>query len=134
FAQDELHDYDHRAQTPAVGADFLAVIDAQKGTPSYGKVVNTVTVQLAENEPHHMEYEWHKGNTIYAGGLYSDVAFALDVTNLPVMTLKSVNLPMDTPCGSVPDAFWTLKDGTAYGTWMGGPDLPGPCSYSHGQV
>jgi hypothetical protein len=123
-----------RPDSPAVGPDFLAVIDVQKGTPSYGKVVNTVTVPLAENEPHHMQYEWHKGDTIYAGGLYSDVSFALDVTNLPVMTLKSVNLPMDTPCGSVPDAFWTLKDGTAYGTWMGGPDLAGPCSYSHGQV
>ena len=134
FAQDSADALSGNPANPGVGPDFLAVIDAQKGTPSYGKVVNTVTVPLAENEPHHMEYEWHKGNTIFAGGLYSDVAFALDVTNLPVMTLKGVNLPMDTPCGSVPDAFWTLKDGTAYGTWMGGPDLPGVCTYTNGET
>jgi hypothetical protein len=134
FAGDEADDLEAQPTSPAVGPDFLAVIDVQKDAPSYGKVVNTVTVPLAENEPHHMQYEWHKGHTLFAGGLYSDVAFALDVTNLPVMTLKGVNLPTDTPCGSVPDAFWVLEDGTAYGTWMGGPNLPGPCSYSHGQV
>lgn len=119
---------------PAVGPDFLAVIDVQKGSESYGKVVNTVTVPLAENEPHHMQYIWHKGATIFAGGLYTDVAFALDVTHAPVMTLKSVVAPEDTPCGSVPDAFWTLEDGSAYGTWMGGPNLPGPCTYTNGET
>ncbi|WP_033384901.1 selenium-binding protein SBP56-related protein [Sporichthya polymorpha] len=123
-----------RPHTPAVGPDFLAVIDVQKGAPTYGKVVNTVTVPLAENEPHHMQYEWHRGDTIFAGGLYSDVAFALDATNLPVLTLRGVNLPTDTPCGSVPDAFWTMSDGTAYGTWMGGPNLPGPCTYTNGET
>ena len=120
--------------TPSVGPDFLAVIDVQKGAPSYGQVVNTVTVPFAENEPHHMQYIWHKGHTIFAGGLYSDAAFALNVANIPVMTLNGVNLPHDTPCGSVPDAFWVLEDGTAYGTWMGGPDLPGPCRYTNGET
>lgn len=50
------------------GPDFLAVIDATEGSPSYGKVVNTATVgPLVENEPHHMQYVWHKGDTVYAG-------------------------------------------------------------------
>jgi hypothetical protein len=120
--------------SPAVGPDFLAVVDAQQGSPSYGQVINTVTVPLVENEPHHMQYIWHQGETIFAGGLYSDFAYALDVTNLPLMTLKGVNQPLDTPCGSVPDAFWVLNDGTAYGTWMGGPDLPGPCTYTNGET
>ncbi|MDQ1696146.1 MAG: hypothetical protein QOJ03_1499, partial [Frankiaceae bacterium] len=43
-------------------------------------------------------------------------------------------LPTDTPCGSIPDAFWTLPDGTAYGTYMGGPVAPGACSYTDGQT
>ncbi len=43
-------------------------------------------------------------------------------------------MPTDTPCGSVPDAYWTLKDGTAYGTYMGGADVPGPCTYTNGEV
>ncbi|KWX01800.1 hypothetical protein LI90_2832 [Carbonactinospora thermoautotrophica] len=117
------------------GADFLAVIDATKGSPTYGKVVNTVTVgPLLENEPHHMQYVWHKGDKIYAGGLFSDATYVFDVTRLPQVRLVGVNLPQDTLCGSVPDAFWVLKDGTAYGTYMGGPDVPGPCVYSNGEI
>jgi len=41
---------------------------------------------------------------------------------------------MDTPCGSIPDAYWTLQDRTAYGTYMGGADVPGPCKYTNGAV
>jgi hypothetical protein len=118
-------------QDPALpGPDFLAVIDATKGSPTYGNVVNTVTVPLVENEPHHMQYIWHKGHKVYAGGLFTDTTLVFDVANLPQVSLSGVNLPTDTPCGSVPDAFWVLRDGTAYGTYMGGPDLVGPCVYS----
>src|SRR5690606_35051524 len=54
------------------GPDFLAVIDATEGSPTYGKVVNTATVgPLVENEPHHMQYVWHKGDTVYAGALFA---------------------------------------------------------------
>ncbi|PWW51454.1 selenium binding protein SBP56 [Actinokineospora spheciospongiae] len=42
------------------GPDFLAVIDATEGSPTYGHVVNTATVgPLVENEPHHMQYVWN---------------------------------------------------------------------------
>jgi hypothetical protein len=115
---------------PLPGPDFLAVIDATKGSPTYGNVVNTVTVPLVENEPHHMQYIWHKGQRIYAGGLFTDITFVFDVAALPQVALTGVNLPTDTLCGSVPDAYWVLNDGTAYGTYMGGPDVAGPCVYS----
>ena len=117
------------------GPDFLAVVDADPASATYGKVVNTATVSpLVENEPHHMQYLWHKGHKIFAGGLFSDTTYVFDVTNLPEVGFDGVNLPTDTPCGSVPDAYWTLKDGTAYGTYMGGPDIPGPCLYTNGEV
>ena len=120
-------------QKDLIGPDFLAVVDATKGSPSYGKVVNTATVgPLVENEPHHMQYIWHKGNNIFAGGLFTDVTYVIDTSKLPRSSLKHVNLPTDTLCGSVPDAYWVTKDGTAYGTYMGGPDVPGPCTYSDG--
>ncbi|HZE67064.1 MAG TPA: hypothetical protein VE081_10560 [Sporichthyaceae bacterium] len=119
----------------SAGPDFLAVVDATKGLPTYGKVVNTVTTSpVVENEPHHMQYVWHKGDTVFAGGLYSDITYAFDVSKLPAVTLRGVNLPQDTPCGSIPDAFWTLKDGSAYGTYMGGADVPGPCTYTNGEM
>jgi hypothetical protein len=120
-------------QKDLIGPDFLAVIDATKGSPSYGKVVNTATVgPLVENEPHHMQYIWHKGDNIFAGGLFTDVTYVLDTSKLPELSLKHVNLPTDTLCGSVPDAYWVTKDHKAYGTYMGGPDVPGPCAYSDG--
>src|SRR3954452_18366538 len=117
------------------GPHFLAVIDGERTSPTYGKVVNTVTVDpLVENEPHHMDYLWHKGDRLYAGVLFTDTTYVFDVSKLPTVTLSGVNLPQDTPCGSVPDAYWTLSDGTAYGTYMGGPDAPGPCQYTNGET
>ncbi|MDX8037060.1 hypothetical protein SK803_43300 [Lentzea sp. BCCO 10_0856] len=115
--------------------DFLAVVGATKGSPSYGKVVNTVTLdQTFANEPHHMQYTWHKGDKVYAGGLFSDIVYVFDVAKLPVVTLSGITLAADTPCGSAPDAFSVLKDGTAYVSYMGGPDVAGPCRYTNGEV
>ena len=122
-------------QKDQIGPDFLAVIDATKGSSTYGKVVNTATVgPLVENEPHHMQYVWHKGDNIFAGGLFTDMTYVFDVSQLPALKLTGVNLPTDTLCGSVPDAYWVTKDGSAYGTYMGGPDVPGPCLYTDGSV
>jgi hypothetical protein len=118
-----------------VSQDFLAVIDADKDSNTYGKVVNTVTLgPVPENEPHHMQYIHHAGDHIYAGALFTDFTYVLDTKKLPLLELSGVNNPVDTPCGTVPDAYWTLKDGTAYGTYMGGPDVPGPCTYTNGEV
>jgi hypothetical protein len=117
------------------GPDFLAVVDATEGSPTYGKVVNTGTVgPLVENEPHHTQYVWNKGDTVYAGALFGAATYAFDVTALPQLKLKGISLPTQTLGGSVPDAYWTLKDGTAYGTYMGGPVVPGPYRYDNGQV
>jgi hypothetical protein len=117
------------------GPDFLAVIDATQGSPTYGKVVNTATVgPLVENEPHHMQYVWHKGDTIYAGALFAAATYAFDVSALPALKLKGISLPTQTLGGSVPDAYWVLKDGTAYGTYMGGPVIPGPYRYENGST
>lgn len=122
-------------QKDLVGPDFFAVVDATKDSPTYGKVVNTATVgPLVENEPHHMQYMWHKGDNIYAGGLFTDVTYVVDTSQLPELKLKAINLPEDTLCGSVPDAYWVTKDHKAYGTYMGGPDVPGPCVYTDGSV
>ncbi|HEY2834686.1 MAG TPA: hypothetical protein VGJ14_19870, partial [Sporichthyaceae bacterium] len=68
----------------SAGPDFLAVVDATKGLPTYGKVVNTITTSpVVENEPHHMQYVWHKGEKIYAGGLFTAVTYVFDVKKLP---------------------------------------------------
>ena len=40
-----------------------------------------------------MQYVWHKGNNIFAGGLFTDVTYVVDTSQLPKLTLKAVNLP-----------------------------------------
>jgi hypothetical protein len=115
--------------------DFLAVIDATPGTPAYGTVVNTLTIDSTfGNEPHHMQYVWHKGNKIYAGGILSDTTYVFDVGRLPQISLSGITLPSDTPCGSAPDAYAVAGDGTAYASYMGGPDISGPCTYTNGET
>lgn len=115
--------------------DFLAVVDATAGSRDYGKVVNTVTIDsIFGNEPHHMQYVWHKGDRVYAGGLLSDTTYVFDVARLPQVRLAGITLGRDTPCGSAPDAYAVMKDGTALATYMGGPDVTGPCRYSNGEV
>ena len=58
-----------------------AVIDVTEGSPSYGELVNTATIgPLVENEPHHMQYTWHKGDAVYAGGLFSSVTYSFDMS------------------------------------------------------
>jgi len=121
------------AKQPA--PDFLAVVDATPGSRSYGKVVNTVTVgPNTGNEPHHMQYVWHKGDLIYAGGIVADMTFVFDAKALPALRLVGVNSPMDTPCGTLPDAYQVLSDGTAYASYMGGPNVSGECRYTNGEV
>jgi hypothetical protein len=130
-----VQDPANKARNALVGPDFLAVIDATKGSPSYGRLVNTVTLSpLVYNELHHAQYTWHKGDTLFVGGLYTSTTYAIDVSALPMLTLRGVSAPTDTMCGSVPDAYYVLSDRTAYATYMGGPVLPGPCRYSDGSV
>jgi hypothetical protein len=115
--------------------DFLAVIDVTEGSATYGKVVNTVTIDsVTGNEPHHMQYQWRKGHKVYAGGILSDITYIFDVERLPLVRLNGVVPSTATPCSSLPDAYQVLSDGTAYGTYMGGPLVAGPCEYTDGQV
>ncbi len=72
-----------------IGPDFFAVVDATKGSPTYGQVVNTATVgPLVENEPHHMQYIWHKGDNLFAGGLFTDITYVFDISQLPKLVAQ----------------------------------------------
>ncbi|HEY1593429.1 MAG TPA: hypothetical protein VGF81_16645 [Solirubrobacteraceae bacterium] len=113
------------------GLDGFQVVDGRKlnidGTPNldYGHVVNFVQLPLpwgVETEAHHMQYEWHDGQPIIAGGLFNDTAFVLSVKDIPNMTLQNIIPPQAHLGGSIPDAFDEVGNtGTYIGTWMGGP-------------
>jgi hypothetical protein len=114
------------------GLDAQTVVDVRKydvdGSPNkdYGKVVNFVQVPPpfgVEGEPHHMQYEWHPGQPIVAGHLFTDLTTIWDVSDIPNITLKNVIRPEENPQGTLPDAYDFSGD-RAIGTYMGGPDVP----------
>jgi len=115
--------------------DFLAVVDVTKGSRTYDKVVNTVTMDsVFANEPHNLQYQWHKGDKVFAGGLLSDITYVFDVERLPLVRLSGVVPPSATRCGSAPAYYRTLADGTAYASYMGAGAEVGPCRYTNGQT
>lgn len=114
------------------GLDGFQVVDSRKlnvdgsQNEDYGRVVNFVQMPLpggAEGEPHHMQYEWHDGDPVVAGGLFNDWTWVMNVKDIPNLTLTNQILPQETPLGSVPDAYDNTGDGTFIGTYMGGPDF-----------
>ena len=114
------------------GLDAMVVVDVRRnnvdGTMNkdYGKVVNFVQVPPpfgVEGEPHHMQYEWHPGQPIVAGHLFTDLTSIWDVSDIPQITLKNVIRPGENPQGTLPDAYDFAGD-DAIGTYMGGPDVP----------
>jgi hypothetical protein len=114
------------------GLDAQTVVDVRRlngdGTPNkdYAKVVNFVQVPPpfgVEGEPHHMQYEWHPGQPIVAGHLFTDLTTIWDVSDIPNITLKNVIRPEENPQGTLPDAYDFAGD-LAIGTYMGGPDVP----------
>src|SRR6476661_5521316 len=71
-----------------IAPDFVAVIDFDRSSPTYGKVLRTVPLSGASavgNEPHHVGLS-RDGRTLALGGLLSvlrgqDQVFFFDVTN-----------------------------------------------------
>lgn len=62
-------------------SDFLAVIDADPNSKSYGAVVATAPTGFKATMPHHTEYETPPGTTLFADGWKSSHSFVLDVSN-----------------------------------------------------
>ena len=48
------------------GMDFLAVIDADPASPSYGKLLTSIGTQQKSNSAHHTEYEMPAGGMLFA--------------------------------------------------------------------
>jgi hypothetical protein len=90
------------------GQDMMVTIDAERGCDTYGKVVNIALIPGAdglENEPHHMQYIWFPGQSVWAGGLFTSRLFTYDLSKLPQVRLVHVDEPWSTPGGSIWDAF-----------------------------
>jgi selenium-binding protein 1 len=107
-----------------VAPDFLAVIDFDRDSPTYGKVLRTVPLTGASavgNEPHHVGLS-RDGRTLALGGLLSvlrgqDQVFFFDVLDPRNPTFIRSDNP---PGASITDEFAPLTNGGFLVTFMGG--------------
>jgi hypothetical protein len=108
--------------------DFLAVVDFDRNSPRYGKIIRTVPLPAGAigkgavgNEPHHAGLS-HDGHTLALGGLLSFLrsqpqVFFFDVSHPRHPKFMSASNPTD---ASITDEFAPLKNGGFLATFMGG--------------
>jgi DNA-binding beta-propeller fold protein YncE len=104
--------------------DFLAVVDFDRNSARYGKVLRTVPLDGASavgNEPHHVGVS-SDGRTLALGGLLSilrrhDQVFFFDVTDPRHPEFIRSDNPKD---ASIADEFAPLRAGGFLATFMGG--------------
>jgi hypothetical protein len=60
-------------------SDFLAVVDVDRRSPTYGEVVTTLPVGAAGTLPHHTEYAMPPGGVLWANGFAAGRTFRLDL-------------------------------------------------------
>src|SRR5437870_3981069 len=60
-------------------SDFLAVLDADPTSATYGKVLRTYPVRSRGNEPHNVNVEPRADRRLFAGGLLTNRTFVFDL-------------------------------------------------------
>jgi hypothetical protein len=110
--------------------DFIAVVDFDPHSPTYGKVLSTIPIPGPGgigNEPHHVGLS-SDGKTLALGGLLSvlraqDQVFFFDVSDPRDPVFLSSNNP---PHASIADEIDGLDKGGFLATFMGSPDGANP--------
>ncbi len=108
-----------------VAPDFVAVVDFDQSSSSYGKVITTVPFpapSASGNEPHHVGLSTD-GRTLACGGLLSVLKgqkeiFFFDVTKPRAPRFLGA---ADPPLSAITDEFHALPGGGFLVTMMGGP-------------
>ncbi|MES2525033.1 MAG: selenium-binding protein SBP56-related protein [Gemmatimonadota bacterium] len=112
-----------------VAPDFLAVIDFDRKSPTYGKVLSTVPLPApgnVGNEPHHCHTS-ADGNVLGCGGLLSVLKGQNDIFFFDISDARHPKFIKSTraPNSSITDEFVALPDGgflvTNMGSASGGP-------------
>ena len=107
-------------------SDFVAVIDFDRDSPRYGKVLRTVPLPpllRSPREPHHLGVS-HDGRTLALGGLLSimtdgNEVFFFDISDRRHPAFIKPNNPPNAP---ISDDFDALSTGGFLATFMGGLD------------
>jgi selenium-binding protein 1 len=102
------------------GSDFIAVVDANPESGSFGDIVGTAPAGSTDNEAHHFGYS-EDASRIYAGGMFSNRIFVYDVAGDD----RSLNLARSVDLASTgfsgPHTAYAVPGGVLV-TMMGGVD------------
>jgi hypothetical protein len=94
--------------------DFLAVIDSDPKSATYGNVITTTPIGVAGTNPHHAEPVAPRGALLFANGYNSGRTFLFDLSNPRSPELKGELEQLDN--FNSPHSFLRLDDGTLLAT------------------
>ena len=98
------------------GVDFLAVIDADPASPTYGRLVTTVATDQVSKNAHHTEYVMPEGGMLFANDHNAGRSFLF---NLRVPEKPTVAMSFREVGGfSNPHSFARLPNGHVLATFM----------------
>jgi len=92
-------------------SDFLAVIDADPGSGTYGKVLRTIPVKSSGNEPQDVNSELRFDRRVFATGLLSGRTFVFDLRDPLAGSLAWVDDPKGQRALTAPRAVVTVPGG-----------------------
>ncbi|HJU85804.1 MAG TPA: hypothetical protein VJ788_00340 [Gemmatimonadota bacterium] len=106
-------------------SDFLAVLDADPGSPDYGGVIATVPVDRRGTHPHHTEHRMPPGGTLFANGFMSGTTYRFDLSDPDAPQLVGA---FEEAAGfTFPHSYERLPNGNVLATFQGrGPDNADP--------
>lgn len=99
-------------------SDFLAVVDADPESPTYGSVLGTAPVGSAGNDPHHAEPIAPSEGLLFANGFSANRTFLFDLSSAGEATL--VRELDEVPGFAYPHSFYRLGNGHVLATFQRG--------------
>lgn len=105
-------------------SDFLAVVDADPESESYGEIIATEPTGSAQNEAHHFGYTVQT-DRIFGGGLFSNKLFIYDVESDPRQPTLIRTVDLDETGFSGPHTLYAVPGGVML-AMLGSTDGGGP--------
>jgi selenium-binding protein 1 len=105
-------------------SDFLAVVDVDRKSSTFSKIIATAPTGVPNNEAHHFGYT-ASANRIFAGGMFSNKVFIYDVASDPrrPKLIRTVDLTSTGYTG--PHTFYAVPGGVLI-AMLGGPNGGAP--------
>ena len=91
-------------------SDFIAVLDVDPKSASYGKVIATAPTNSAANEAHHFGYT-AKADRIFGAGMFSNKIFIYDVKGAPRSPKLIKTVDLDATGYSGPHTMYAVPEG-----------------------